>query len=302
MDDVISVPAGRTFDLIAAHSIHACPDAYRYARDARYMAFRAKGGRIDALFPVARVFERINPRSGAGLEGVPKADRQRIQRYINERGKFRHNDEAPSATYRFYMLARHERIELPDPIEFPGQQGHRYHSFEDLGLNAAGEPYVPAPSGDAVLSALADDEAETTPFEPHSGDSRPRVARLIAARRGQADFRRLLLERYSGRCVVTGCYVPAVLEAAHVCPYRHERDNHPANGLLLRADIHTLFDLNQIGIDPESLRVIVRPEARRAGYETLHGTRLFVDTPSARRPSLTALKTRWALFTTAAAH
>jgi HNH endonuclease len=33
-----------------------------------------------------------------------------------------------------------------------------------------------------------------------------------------------------------------ILEAAHISPYRGEEDNHPENGLLLRADLHTLFD------------------------------------------------------------
>ena len=54
---------------------------------------------------------------------------------------------------------------------------------------------------------------------------------------------------------MTGCTVFAVLEAAHIKPYQGENDNHPQNGLLLRADIHTLFDLNLLGIQPERLQV-----------------------------------------------
>ncbi len=56
--------------------------------------------------------------------------------------------------------------------------------------------------------------------------------------------------RYEHRCVVTGCTVIAVLEAAHIRPYRRPEDNDVKNGLLLRADIHTLFDLNLLGIEP----------------------------------------------------
>jgi hypothetical protein len=42
--------------------------------------------------------------------------------------------------------------------------------------------------------------------------------------------------------VISGCRTPAVLEAAHISRYLGEKDNHPTNGLLLRADLHTLFE------------------------------------------------------------
>ena len=57
------------------------------------------------------------------------------------------------------------------------------------------------------------------------------------------------------RCMVSGCQLVDLLEAAHIRPYRGENDNHPSNGLLLRADLHTLFDLDLLGIDPETLLV-----------------------------------------------
>ena len=51
-----------------------------------------------------------------------------------------------------------------------------------------------------------------------------------------------------------------MLEAAHISPYRGEDDNHVENGLLLRSDIHTLFDLDLLGIDPERLRVVLHQD------------------------------------------
>ncbi len=47
--------------------------------------------------------------------------------------------------------------------------------------------------------------------------------------------------------------------AAHIKAYRGEQDNHPDNGLLLRSDIHTLFDVDLHGIEPEHLQVENHP-------------------------------------------
>lgn len=76
-----------------------------------------------------------------------------------------------------------------------------------------------------------------------------RVWRSILERRGQADFREQLLRAYSHRCCMTGCSAVDVLEAAHIVPHAAGGAVSLANGLLLRADIHTLFDLDLIGVD-----------------------------------------------------
>ena len=52
-----------------------------------------------------------------------------------------------------------------------------------------------------------------------------------------------------------GCDVVAVLKATHIMPYRGEETNHPSNGLLLRADLHTLFDVGLLTIDPKTMTV-----------------------------------------------
>lgn len=97
-------------------------------------------------------------------------------------------------------------------------------------------------------------------FNPSSDDSRDIVSRQIRARRGQKQFRDSLRQGYGDHCLITGCGILAVLEAAHIKPYRGENDNHIENGLLLRADIHTLFDLDLIGIQPDSFRIEIHPK------------------------------------------
>jgi HNH endonuclease len=50
-------------------------------------------------------------------------------------------------------------------------------------------------------------------------------------------------------------------------PYRGDHDNDPKNGLLLRTDLHTLFDLNLLGIKPDTLTVIIhRRETRTCSW------------------------------------
>lgn len=85
------------------------------------------------------------------------------------------------------------------------------------------------------------DADDTSTLTPPGMDERDLISRAIRLRRGQAGFRSALLDRHNGRCVISGCRVLGVLEAAHIRPYRGPADNHPSNGLILRSDLHTLF-------------------------------------------------------------
>ncbi|SAK74994.1 hypothetical protein AWB76_04839 [Caballeronia temeraria] len=101
-------------------------------------------------------------------------------------------------------------------------------------------------------------------------DERERVAREIAIRRGQAEFRRRLLRTY-GCCAMSGCTVPEALEAAHIVPYQGPGTNHVANGLLLRADLHTLFDLGLLAVDHVTLTILVSTQLNGTEYADLRG-------------------------------
>ncbi len=125
-------------------------------------------------------------------------------------------------------------------------------------------------------------------------DLRDRVMREIARRRGQRAFRRALHFRFGGQCAVTGCNLADVLEAAHILPYRGPQHNSPDNGLLLRADLHTLFDLDLIGIEPETLTIRVHPSVATSEYMTVDGARL--RCLDGRVPSRRALEWRWLRF------
>jgi hypothetical protein len=94
---------------------------------------------------------------------------------------------------------------------------------------------------------------------------------LIEQRANQGPFRDAVMARDGGRCVVTGCRVAEVLEAAHLIPYasgHYERDN-PSNGVLLRADVHTLFDRDLLAIDPQTMELWVSDQLQDTAYARL---------------------------------
>jgi putative restriction endonuclease len=102
------------------------------------------------------------------------------------------------------------------------------------------------------------------------------------------------MERYGWKCLISGCEVVDVLEAAHVRPYRGVGDNHPSNGVLLRSDLHTLFDLDLLGIDPTDGRVCVSRKLLGTEYEAFHGK--FVISKLNAPPDRDALEIRWNEF------
>jgi predicted restriction endonuclease len=127
-------------------------------------------------------------------------------------------------------------------------------------------------------------------FDPlDADDGRTKTERLIALRQGQPAFRNALIDAYEGRCAITGCEVREVLEAAHISPYRGTHTNHVTNGLLLRADIHTLFDRGLIRVD-RNYRVSASPEVA-AAYD-LPAT-LTLPVSPAHQPSPDAFDQKW---------
>lgn len=111
------------------------------------------------------------------------------------------------------------------------------------------------------------------------------IKRLVAikTRRGQPKFRRALLKAYDGRCCITGCNVEDVLEAAHIISHSEEINYSVTNGLLLRADIHTLFDLHLIGID-ELDRIRVSVKLKDSDYQKFDGLSIRLPLEPSERP------------------
>lgn len=134
---------------------------------------------------------------------------------------------------------------------------------------------------EAAIDRLKPRDASVSPgpeitLERMLEDNRRRTERIIALREGQPRFRAALMRAYESRCAISECAVVGVLEAAHVMPYQGGQTHDVANGLLLRSDLHTLFDKHLLTVTP-SYEVRVSPSLRGSEYEALSGQ-------SARQP------------------
>ncbi len=123
-------------------------------------------------------------------------------------------------------------------------------------------------------------------------DSRNRILASICRRQGQANFRRILLEVYENKCAVTRSSIPETLEAAHIIPYKGSSTNHIQNGILLRADIHTLFDLDLLRID-ENYLIHIDKSIEDIEYRKFDGKYLRLPNNAEIHPSKAALKKRF---------
>jgi predicted restriction endonuclease len=121
-------------------------------------------------------------------------------------------------------------------------------------------------------------------------DDRQRTIATIVRRRGQPEFRQRLLCAYGNRCAVTGCDAIEALEAAHIVPYQGENTDHVSNGVILRSDVHTLFDLGLLTIDADSWMVVLRSELLGTTYGQLHGRRISLPVATTDMPSRDALR------------
>ncbi|MFY1664555.1 HNH endonuclease [Pseudomonas sp. Pseu.R1] len=143
-------------------------------------------------------------------------------------------------------------------------------------------------------SVVEEELAESGEFDPQNIiDARKKVIASVVRRKGQGKFRAALLKAYKGRCAVTGCTIEALLEAAHIVPYLGDETNVVSNGLLLRADIHTLFDLRLLWIDPENRTVKLAEPLIGSEYEEWANKALYAPENSSDWPSVKALKSQF---------
>lgn len=73
----------------------------------------------------------------------------------------------------------------------------------------------------------------------------------IRPRLGQGTFRFMVTDAYQRACAITEEHSLPALEAAHIKPYNESGPHAVNNGLLLRSDLHRLFDRGYITITPE---------------------------------------------------
>jgi putative restriction endonuclease len=98
---------------------------------------------------------------------------------------------------------------------------------------------------------------------------------------------------YDRACAVTGEHSLPALEAGHIRPYADEGTHEVSNGILLRSDIHRLFDMGYVGVTPDYRFVVSRALkndfANGRSYYPLHGQRIEVPGRPADRPAAAQL-------------
>ena len=214
-------------------------------------------------------------------------------------------DESRGAVFTNAALVANMLDRIPVAVMRQVAEGPTVYRVEGLALvekrtpqhfilqGFSAEGLAPTPAASPAEGRLA--AAPAPDFDAASDeDARSKVLKSIRERRGQAKFRRQLIDAYGGACAVTGCVDVNVLEAAHILPYRGEKTHHVQNGLLLRADIHTLLDLGLVAIEPNTLTVRVSPALASPDYRRLDGLPLRRPLSARELPSPKALEARWA--------
>jgi putative restriction endonuclease len=116
---------------------------------------------------------------------------------------------------------------------------------------------------------------------------------LVRPRLGQGAFRVLVTDNYARRCAVSGERTLPALDAAHIRPFANGGLHRVSNGVPLRRDIHSLFDLGYVTISPdlkfEVSRKIREEYENGRYYYSLHGTNIRLPDDPIRRPDQSAL-------------
>jgi len=147
---------------------------------------------------------------------------------------------------------------------------------------------------DAVQNAV-DNQFETRPPGFREAEEQARYGEpvLVRPRLGQGAFRILVTDNYRRRCAVSGERTLPALDAAHIRPFADGGSHEASNGILMRRDIHSLFDLGYVTITPDfrfevSKRIREEYENGRH-YYALNGSTIAIPEGTDRRPDIAAL-------------
>ncbi len=149
--------------------------------------------------------------------------------------------------------------------------------------------------GLALWEQVADRLQSTSILGPDERLGLPSTPQVIHRRNGQGTFRALVTDIYQRRCAVTQERTLPALDAAHIRPYSIVRVHEERNGLLLRRDIHSLFDRGYVTVTPahrfEVSRRIKEEFENGRHYYDLHGQEINVPKEAGKKPDPDAL--RW---------
>ncbi|MGH7462230.1 MAG: HNH endonuclease, partial [Longimicrobiales bacterium] len=173
-----------------------------------------------------------------------------------------------------------EELWIPQPADFSPNivRGRRY----ELGSGAGAALWREVVTRLDAIRAIANDERDRLIA---GGFGEPELARR---RIGQGTFRVAVTEAYQRQCAITRERALPALEAAHIRPFAETEKHYVKHGLLLRSDVHRLFDAGYLTVTPE-YRVEASPRMRDdfndgESYLQLHGSGIWVPGDTGLKP------------------
>ena len=239
--------------------------------------------------PVSLAWEALGTKNGAR---TLTEMRQRISRYRRDNG--------PAVDYTIgcriivepVFLPEHLWIEQPMSWSKSIVVGKTFDTSTAEGLSLWERLMQVAEAARAfpahVSDRLSDQRIPYTVLSSRFGEPQLRRPRL-----GQGAFRLAVTDAYKRQCAISGGRVLPALDAAHIRPYAEGGDHEVANGLLLRRDIHSVFDAGYVTFDDELNLVVsdrVQADFNNGNeYRRLHGAKLVVPDSLRARPDVAQL-------------
>ena len=165
----------------------------------------------------------------------------------------------------------HFRATGRDVRDFYDYAGFDEHVAETSGYWLVFKEIGPLRFEVAVGAGAAGFPGPSKPASTSETEKRTRRLASVLARPEQAAFRRRVAERDGWICAVSGCVEPRALEAAHLHSVADGGNDDAANGMMLRADIHRLFDADLLTIDAATGEVALSPDVEDVDYGALAG-------------------------------
>jgi len=166
-----------------------------------------------------------------------------------------------------FFLSEEDWIPIPENWSPNIQRGLTYDTEDKYGTEL-----LEAVQATIARNAISNTGAEENDTKRYGNEY------LSQARLGQGSFRILVTDAYHRSCAVTNEKTLPALEAAHIKSYSKNGPHRTNNGLLLRADIHRLFDDGYVTLDPD-LHFLVSERVRQQfengrEYYRYHGAKL----------------------------
>lgn len=200
--------------------------------------------------------------------------RERIEHYTHTRFT-----PAGNPTIGCIMLA--EPFFWPRSTWIPVPPGFSMNIVQGKGYDSeSGEGRVLWEAVSERLRTIAPEKIEQSPATMAAVDSKGYgKPQTVLPRLGQGLFRILITDFYNRRCAVTGERTLPVLDAAHIKPYSIAQKHEVWNGLLMRSDLHRLFDDGYMSVNPATRRVVVSKRIKEEyengrDYYKLAGTQI----------------------------